>query len=99
MSDYEIDFSMTLIEYHGSAKDIILPNGISAIGMGTFAGNENITSVIFPETVIAIENYAFFGCTNLKSVTLPNTISEIGEGAFANTALTNIVIPKSIKNI
>ena len=57
-----------------------------------------ITSVIIPDTVISIGNYAFYG-NKLTSVTIPNSVTSIGNSAFENNQLTNIIIPTSVTSI
>ena len=54
-----------------------------------------ITSVIIPDTVISIGNYAFYG-NKLTSVTIPNSVTSIGNSAFfkndsSNPNLTKII--------
>ena len=54
-----------------------------------------ITSVIIPDTVISIGNYAFYG-NKLTSVTIPNSVTSIGDSAFfkndsSNPNLTKII--------
>lgn len=97
--DCEIDSSGVLTGYFGSAKNIILPNGINAIGQDAFFNNENINSVVIPEGVDKIEDGAFWMCTNLKSVVLPSTIQKIGDNAFNSSGLTSIVIPDGCEEI
>ncbi len=97
--DCEIDSSGVLTGYFGSAKNIILPNGITAIGQDAFFNNENINSVVIPEGVDKIEDGAFWMCTNLKSVVLPSTIQKIGDNAFNSSGLTSIVIPDGCEEI
>ena len=97
--DCEIDSSGVLTGYFGSAKNIILPNGITAIGQDAFFNNEIINSVVIPEGVEKIEDGAFWMCTNLKSVVLPSTIQKIGDNAFNSSGLTSIVIPDGCEEI
>ncbi len=49
----------------------------------------NVTSVIIPEGVTSIEDYAFGDCSSLTSVTIPNSVTSIGEKAFYNTPWYN----------
>lgn len=98
-SDCEIDFRNTLTSYNGSAKAIILPDGVSTIGEDAFLDNNNITSVVIPEGVENIENGAFWMCSNLRSVILPSSIRRIGKNVFNSTALSNIIIPNGCEEI
>lgn len=98
-NDCEIDYFDTLTAYNGSAKAIILPDGISAIGEDAFLSNDDITSVVIPEGVETIEDGAFWMCGNLKTVILPSTIRKIGDNAFNSTMLTSIVIPDGCEEL
>lgn len=99
-NDCEIDYFDTLTAYNGSAKAIILPDGISAIGEDAFLSNDDITSVVIPEGVETIEDGAFWMCHNLKTVVLPSTIRKIGDNAFNSCEqLTSIVIPDGCEEI
>ena len=62
--------------------------------------DEQLTSIVIPESVTEIGDNAFYGCIYLTSVTLPNNITSIGNGVFRGCkALESIVIPESVTNI
>ena len=54
-----------------------------------------ITSVIIPDTVISIGNYAFYG-NKLTSVTIPNSVTSIGNSAFLKNDSSNPNLTKII---
>ena len=43
--------------------------------------------------------YAFEGCESLETVDIPDTVLFIGEGAFKNSGISDIRIPKNIEYI
>ena len=75
-------------------------NGLCIVDSVVVDCLESATSVVIPDTIIAIGDYAFEECSSLASVTIPNSVKSIGEGAFFEcVSLTSIMIPNSVKNI
>jgi len=73
---------------------------VSKIGDNAFKNCENITSILFPATVVEIGKSAFEGCTSLSNIALPDSIEIIGERAFAGCAsLNNIALPLLLTHI
>ena len=65
-----------------------------------FAGRATLTSIVVPDCVIKIGNYAFRNCSNLTNVTIGNRVTSIGYHAFDNCSnLESITIPNSITSI
>ena len=56
-------------------------------------------SIIIPNSVTSIGDYAFWANSLLESVVLPDNLTSIGQGTFWNNALTSIDIPKSVTSI
>ena len=72
-------------------KDLVIPEGIETINK-TFAYDTCFVSVIIPNSVTSIGEYAFSGCSGLTSVTIPNSVTSIGGNeAFSGcTGLTYV---------
>ena len=57
----------------------------------------NLSGVIFPETLVAIQQEAFMNCTSLTSLTFPASITSLGQDAFRNcTKLSELNINSDI---
>lgn len=69
--------------YNGPGGEVTIPDGITRISEGAFAGRTDITAVNFPENPLRIEEGAFRGCTGLTELDFPDTIDFIGSYAFA----------------
>ena len=86
-----------VISYSGSAADLTIPTGVTAIGDMAFYGNSTLTSVVIPKGVKAIEARAFLSCPNLASVVIPDGVESIGQNAFSDCAeLVSVTIPDSV---
>ncbi len=94
----------TLIELGRSAfyglKSVVIPNSVTYIGYGAFAGCEDLESAILSNSLTSIGEYIFSGCSKLTSINIPESVIEIAEGAFYNcSGLTSIDIPESVTSI
>lgn len=73
----------------GAIRDYLI-SGVLSVGVSAFANMKNLESIEFPDSTVAIQNYAFYRCENLKTVSikhlLPNSNlhSEwtLGDGTF-----------------
>ncbi len=69
--------------------------GCRTIGRFALANNRGLESVTLPETVTAVDDYAFFHCTALRSVVIPATVESVGTGCFELcTDAVRIVTPE-----
>jgi hypothetical protein len=102
-SDFKMD-GTTLIEYTGSSRSVVIPNGVTRIEYGAFM-RSHLTSVTIPEGVTYIGPGAFigseFGSTynQLTSVTIPNSVTYIGEYAFYLNKLTSVTLGNRLTTI
>ena len=86
--------------FQGCAKltedGITIPDTVTAIGEGAFAGC-NFETVSLPSRLEIMDAYAFQNCVRLNSITLPETLTSIGPYAFENcTRLSSVTLPESL---
>ena len=80
-------------------KDVVIPDGVTTIGSGVFAGC-NLTSITIPDSVTSIGSYAFANCLYLKEVKLPSSITDIEQSTFEKCMkLTDITLPNGLTAI
>ena len=89
---------LALNKYAGTEAEVRVPDGVTELIGWCCVGNNKVTSVVLPESVVKIGEVAFYKCKNLSSVTLPQGIVEIGGSAFAECPkLTVIDIPDGLQ--
>ena len=56
-----------------------------------------VKSIVMPDSVTSIGNYAFYGCSSLTNITIPDSITSIGNNTFYNCSnLTSIAVPDGV---
>ena len=83
-------------------KTVIIPEGVEVIKRSMFYKCSQLTTISFPGTLKAIEDFAFYGCEALKKMNLDRckVLEVIGTSAFEGClALTDLVIPDAVIEI
>ena len=88
---------------------LIFPQGITKLDKESYhdyntrhdsIARESVTTVVIPESVIEIGDYAFDGFKGLKSLLIPHSVKSIGESAFRDcVSLKELFIPASVETI
>jgi hypothetical protein len=98
-NDFQIENGV-LVNYWGSADDVVIPEGVTSIGEHAFSGHRFLTSVVIPDSVTSIGKYAFRGCWSLTSVVISDSVTSIDKQAFYGCmCLTSVVIPEGVISI
>ena len=90
------EISQGAFGYCESLTEINLPASVKTIGYMSFYSCKSLKDVGMP-AVEGISAKAFENCYSLEEITLPETLVTIGARAFCYSALTEIVIPDSVK--
>ncbi len=98
-------FQCELTEYSGyypfngaGIETLEIADGVTKIGDTTFAGLQELRTVIFPDSVTEIGKNAFYEANSLTDLKLPRNLVTLGDGAFINCfSLTEITIPKTVE--
>lgn len=85
---------------NNTVTSVTIPNSVIAINDGAFRSSKMLESVIIPDSVEFIGQFAFYNCTELTSITIPNSVTTISFGAFQSCSkLESVIIPDSIISI
>ena len=86
-------------QFSAGLRSVTIPESVTEIGEGAFMHCTSLTTICIPNRVTEIQKDTFLCCTSLSSVTLPGSVRKIGERAFQNTALDNILLPYDLRVI
>lgn len=79
---------------------VYITGRISEVGVSAFQNCSSLERVIYRNNVLTVVNaQTFYNCTSLSYAELPESLLRIEKYAFANTALTEVTIPKSVTYI
>ncbi len=83
-----------------SFKNIIIPKGVSRIGVSAFSYCGNLENVVIPNSVTEIHGSAFYQCDSLEHIVIPESVTEIGPSAFQEcSSLKSITINMGVIKI
>lgn len=88
-----------------SSLDTVFFNAVNCLNIGDhpgtyFLGSNNITTIIFGDSVQSIAERAFNYSPSLRNIVFSNSIISIADYAFSScNTLTAITIPKSIQSV
>ncbi len=80
--------------------EIVLPDGLTELGVGAFSGCEYATKIVLPKTVTKIADEAFSYCSSVEELVIEDGVSEIGGRAFLMCyELKKLTLPSSLKTV
>ncbi|MBO4814578.1 MAG: leucine-rich repeat protein [Muribaculaceae bacterium] len=96
LTDYAAQSVPAMAFFDMQLTQVVLPASLKSIGMGAFAGCDQLATIELPATIDSIGSYAFNG-SGLTSVNVPASVKYVGEGAFSNCqALTMANVEASV---
>lgn len=85
--------------FKASIKAVRIEEGVTRVGNYSFSHCNNLLEVYISSTVTEISEGAFYDCKSLRSLEISDGVVEIGSVAFEDSALTDLVLPESVKTI
>lgn len=91
----------------GNLQSIMIPKGVTRIGVGAFEFCQNMTTVTFQtnanglsSSLETVDDYAFYGDGKITSLSFNEGLVTIGDLALVyNFKLTSITLPNTLENI
>ena len=83
-----------------SLSSVVVSEGVTEIGIYSFAFGQNLKSITFPNSLTKIPDFACFLCEALTDISFGDNLTHIGASAFGQCdSLKTVTIPNTVKNI
>lgn len=79
--------------------ELKIPAAVSNISKGAFGGCKALKEMTIPNGNVVLGASVFEGCESLETVHLPEGITEIPASFFAQSGITSIIVPTTVKEI
>ncbi len=81
-------------------KNVVIPDGVTAIKNNTFYNVSSLESITIPDSVTTIGDKAFEGCTSLESIVIPDSVTMLGRSVFHRcSSLESIELSDNLTHI
>ena len=99
---YSADMKTLIICPAGKTGTVVIPDGVTRIRKRAFASSK-ISKVIFPDSMVSLQNKAFYGCEYLTEIDFGHGIEQIGANGnqyvFSGCSMKKLVFPPQVKEI
>ena len=76
-----------------------VPASVKVLGNSSFYHSNNLTSLILPDGLTTVEDFALYACQKLQTVYIPSTLTSIGEGFLAFSNVEHVKIPEGVTEL
>lgn len=99
---YSADMKTLILCPTGKSGTVVIPDGVTRIRKSAFSRSK-ISKVIFPDSMVSLQNEVFYGCEYLKEIDFGHGIEQIGANGsqyiFSECAFEKLVFPPQVKEI
>lgn len=99
---YSADMKTLIICPTGKTGTVVIHDGVTRIRKSAFSRSK-ISKVIFPDSMVSLQNEAFYGCEYLTEIDFGHGIEHIGgnsnQHVFSGCSMKKLVFPPQVKEI
>ena len=76
-----------------------VPPSVKVLGIYSFSASRKLTSLILPDGLTTVEDFALYACLNLKTVYIPSSLTSIGSHFLGASEVEDVKIPESVTEL
>jgi len=76
-----------------------VPSSVKVLGKRSFSGSRKLTSLILPDGLTTVEDFALYACQKLKTVYIPSSLTSIGSHFLVASKVEDVKIPDGVTEL
>ena len=76
-----------------------MPASVKVLGDRSFHHSDNLTSLILPDGLTTVEDFALYACQKLKMVYIPSSLTSIGGYFLTFSKVEDVKIPEGVTEL
>ena len=76
-----------------------VPASVKVLGEDSFYHSRNLTSLILPDGLTTVEDFALYACQKLKTVYIPSSLTSIGSHFLGASEVEDVKIPEGVTKL
>ena len=76
-----------------------VPSSVKVLGRNSLSVSDNLTSLILPDGLTTVEDFALYACLNLKTVYIPSSLTSIGSHFLGASEVEDVKIPEGVTEL
>jgi len=76
-----------------------VPASVKILGRNSLSVSDKLTSLILPDGLTTVEDFALYACLNLKTVYIPSSLTSIGSHFLGASEVEDVKIPEGVTKL
>ena len=76
-----------------------VPPSVKVLGRYSLSGSNKLTSLILPDGLTTVEDFALYACQKLKTVYIPSSLTSIGSHFLGASKVEDVKIPEGVTEL
>ena len=85
--------------YKNSIIELVVNDGVTALGMRAFYQMTNLQRVVLPEGITSLPFQVFSGCENLSDINFPSSLTRLENESLYFTGIDKLFLPATVTTV
>ena len=86
-------------DYQDSIIELVVNDGVTALGRRAFYSIYNLQRVVLPEGIASLPDHVFCGCKNLSDINFPSSLTTLYNECLFDTGIDTLFLPTTVTTV